>query len=87
VFTLEEKDRIMKKTPTLKRYKFDYELHHEIIAPNKKEAIKKARAIMRQKQKSGIWFSAKVTKSSIAFSNKNIKAYRSQLKDLQRRKK
>lgn len=44
------------------KYKFDYELHHEITASNKKEAIKSARAIMRKKQKRGIWFSAKVTR-------------------------
>ena len=45
-------------------YKFDYELHHEIIAPNKKEAEKKARALMRKKKKLGVWFSAKLKKTS-----------------------
>lgn len=44
------------------RYKFDYELHHEFGAMNKKEAIKKARAIMRKRKKTGIWFNAKVTR-------------------------
>ena len=45
-------------------YKFDYELHHEIVAPNKKEATKKARALMRKRKKTGVWWSAKVRKTS-----------------------
>jgi hypothetical protein len=44
-------------------YKFDYELHHEIIARNKKEAEKKARALMRKRKKSGVWWSAKLKKT------------------------
>lgn len=45
-------------------YKFDYELHHTIVARTKKEAIKQARAIMRKRAKTGIWFSARIKKIS-----------------------
>ncbi len=39
---------------------FDYKLHHKIPAYTKKEAIKKARALMRKKSKRGVWWSAVV---------------------------
>lgn len=45
-------------------YKFDYKLHHEIVARNKKEAEKKARALMYKRQKRGVWYSAKLKKVS-----------------------
>jgi len=44
------------------RYKFEFRLVHEIHAEDKKEAIKKARKIMRKHNKGGYWFEAHVTR-------------------------
>ncbi len=47
-------------TRGLKPYKFEYRLNTVLFASNKKQAIKKAREIMRRRKKGTHWWEAKV---------------------------